>query len=62
MPFRKNNKYRLNPSNEVAFDKSPLCFRVREGVKEKLKTVPGWQERLRNFVDEMVEEVGDSCR
>jgi hypothetical protein len=62
MPFQKNNKFRVLPSNEVAFDKSPLCFKVREGVKEKLKTVPDWQERLRKFVDELIDDMGNGCQ
>jgi hypothetical protein len=42
--------------NEEPFDKSPVCFAVNKGVKEKLKAVPNWQERLRNFVDKLIED------
>ncbi|MEB3180657.1 MAG: hypothetical protein VKL59_16765 [Nostocaceae cyanobacterium] len=62
MPFQKNNKLGAISLNEEPFDKSPVCFNVRKGVKEKLKAVPDWQERLRKFVNELIEEVGDSCR
>jgi hypothetical protein len=62
MPFQKNNKFRVLPFNEEPFDKSPVCFKVREGVKDKLKAVPDWQERLRKFVDELIEDSGDICR
>ncbi|BAY48814.1 hypothetical protein SAMD00079811_64400 [Scytonema sp. HK-05] len=49
------------PFNEEPFDKSPLCVRVREGVKDKLKTIPNWQERLRNLIDEFIED-NDNCQ
>ncbi|WP_414585500.1 hypothetical protein [Scytonema sp. PCC 10023] len=62
MPFQKKHKLGALPFNEEPFDKSPVCFKVREGVREKLKTVPGWQERLREFVDELIESAGDSCQ
>lgn len=58
MPFQKKHKLGALPFNEEPFDKSPVCFKVREGVREKLKAVPGWQERLREFVDELIESVG----
>jgi hypothetical protein len=62
MPFQKKNKLGAISLNEEPFDKSPVCFNVRKGVREKLKTVPGWQERLRHLVDELISEVGDSCQ
>jgi hypothetical protein len=62
MPFQKNNKLGATSLNEEPFDKSPLCFAVRKGVREKLKAVPGWQERLRKLVDELIEEAGDICK
>ncbi|WP_246162884.1 hypothetical protein [Brasilonema sennae] len=48
--------------NAEPFDKSPLCFAVRRGVREKLKAIPNWQERLRELVDELLEETGDNCQ
>jgi hypothetical protein len=27
------------------------------GVREKLKAVPDWQERLREYVDKLIEDV-----
>lgn len=62
MPFRKNNKLGAKSLNEKPFDKTPVCFNVREGIREKLKTIPDWKERLRKVIDEMIEESGDSCQ
>ncbi|NMF63330.1 hypothetical protein DP113_10780 [Brasilonema octagenarum UFV-E1] len=62
MPFQKNNKLGAKSFNEEPFDKSPVSFCVRKGVKEKLKAIPDWQERLRKLVDELIDDVGDSCQ
>lgn len=54
MGFQKNNK--LGFTSSQPFDKSPVCFKVLPGVKEKLRAVPDWQERLREVVDRLIEE------
>jgi hypothetical protein len=59
MTFQKNNK--LGFTSDRPFDKDPVCFKVLPGIKDKLKAVPDWQERLREFVDEMIRSV-DSCQ
>jgi hypothetical protein len=61
MPFQKKHKLGALPFNEEPFDSSPVCFKVEKGVKEKLKAVPNWQERLRSFVNELIEEAGRDC-
>ncbi|NMG10266.1 hypothetical protein DP117_26700 [Brasilonema sp. UFV-L1] len=62
MPFQKNHKLGAQPLNEEPFDKTPVCFNVRKGVRNKLKAIPDWKERLRTFVDKLIEETGDSCQ
>ncbi|BAZ25497.1 hypothetical protein NIES4073_64020 [Kalymmatonema gypsitolerans NIES-4073] len=47
---------KFQPKNQVAYDKVPVQFKVLPGVREKLKTVPNWQERLREFVDQLISE------
>ncbi|MGJ5672682.1 MAG: hypothetical protein ACR9NN_22060 [Nostochopsis sp.] len=47
---------KFQPDNQVPYDKVPVQFKVLPGVREKLKAVPDWQERLRNFVDELIVE------
>jgi hypothetical protein len=37
-------------------DSLPICFKGRKGQKEKLKAVPNWQERLREYVEELISE------
>lgn len=55
MPFQKNNKLGFTKS-EQPFDKDPICFKALPGVKNKLRVVPNWQERLREFVDRLIDE------
>ncbi|MBE9197986.1 MULTISPECIES: hypothetical protein [unclassified Nodularia (in: cyanobacteria)] len=55
MPFQKHNK--LGFTSKQPFDKDPVCFKVLPGVKAKLKAVPNWQERLREFTDKLIEEI-----
>ncbi|KAB8331736.1 hypothetical protein SD80_025075 [Scytonema tolypothrichoides VB-61278] len=45
---------KFQPKNQVAYDKVPVQFKVLPGVREKLKAVPDWQERLRDFVDRLI--------
>lgn len=54
MPFQKNNQFGFTSKNPL--DSQPICFKGRLGQKEKLKAVPNWQERLREFVDTLIEE------
>ncbi|NMF63922.1 hypothetical protein [Brasilonema octagenarum] len=57
MTFKK--KHKLGFTSDRPFDKDPVCFKVLPGVKDKLKAVPDWQERLRGFVDELIKGVDD---
>jgi hypothetical protein len=56
MPFRKENKFRFKDFSERPLDTQPICFKGYEGTKEKLKTVPNWQERFRQFAEQLIEE------
>ncbi|MEG4347409.1 hypothetical protein QUB70_29640 [Microcoleus sp. A003_D6] len=50
-------RIKFKPDNKVAYDRVPVQFKVLPGVREKLKAVPNWQERLRGIVDELIQEV-----
>jgi hypothetical protein len=54
MPFQKNHE--LGFTSKQPFDKDPVCFKVLPGVKDKLKSIPDWQGRLRAFIDKLIEE------
>jgi hypothetical protein len=54
MPLRKNHK--LGFTRENLLDKTPICFKGRQGQKEKLSTIPNWQEKLRDLVDVLINQ------
>jgi len=54
MTFRKNHKLGAKKFLEKPLDDQPICFRGYKGSKEKLKAVPNWQERLRQYVEELI--------
>jgi hypothetical protein len=54
MPFQKNNKLGAKKRLKRVLDQEVIAFRGYEGQKEKLKAVPDWQERLREFVDQLI--------
>jgi hypothetical protein len=55
MPFQKNHKLGTKPIGDEPMDRTPICFNVRTGVREKLKTIPDWKERLREYVDRLID-------
>ncbi|KAF3887393.1 MULTISPECIES: hypothetical protein [Nostocales] len=57
MPFQKKHQLGAKPLNDTPFDRTPVCFNVRVGVREKLKTIPDWKERLREFVDQLISDL-----
>jgi hypothetical protein len=56
MPFWKTNKLGAKKLLERPLDSQPICFKGYEGTKEKLKTVPNWQERFRQFAEQLITE------
>lgn len=56
MPFQKKHKLGAQSINTEAFDRTPVCFNVRNGVREQLKAIPEWKEKLRNYIDRLIEE------
>ena len=56
MPFEKNHKYRWESDQPTPLDKTPICFKGRMGQKEKLKLIPGWPDKLRDYIDSLPED------
>jgi hypothetical protein len=56
MTFKKNHKQGFTSDDPL--DRSPICFKVKPGVRDKLKAIPDWQKRLRALVDRLIQEVG----
>ena len=49
MPTRK-----FKPDNQVAYDKIPVQVKVLPGVRDKLKQVPDWQNKIRAYIDTLI--------
>jgi hypothetical protein len=43
------------PNNKIAYDKVPVQVKVLPGVREQLRLVPDWQNRLRTAIDTLIE-------
>ncbi len=43
----------------IAYDRTPVQLKVKPGVRERLKTVTDWQNKVRMFIDELLTEQGD---
>ena len=56
MPFQKNNQYKAQKFLERPLDTNPVTFKGYKGQREALKSVPNWQEHLREYVDKLIEE------
>ena len=59
MPFQKDNPHRTKSIGDKPLDTKPVSFKPRQGQLEKLKTIPDWQERLRNYVDILIKKHGE---
>ena len=57
MPFTKGHKLGAKKRLKRPLDKEAIAFKGYEGQKEKLKAVLDWQERLREFVDQLISEL-----
>jgi hypothetical protein len=56
MRFQKKNEFGFTSDDPL--DKDPICIKVKPGVKDKLKAIPSWQERLRKMIDQLIEDEG----
>jgi hypothetical protein len=59
MKRRGNPKSDWKPKEGVAYDKAPVQVKVLPGVRERLKTVDDWQNKLRRLIDELIEDSED---
>ncbi len=57
MPFQKGNKLGAKKRLKSTLDKEAIAFKGYKGQKEKLKAVLNWQERLREFVDQLISDL-----
>ena len=52
MPFQKGNKLGSKYDKPVG---EMIGFRGRKGHKQALEKIPNWKEKLRDFIDELIQ-------
>lgn len=50
----KDTKFGKQSNLKEEMDDRPLCLRVRKGLREDLRHIDGWQDKLRDIIDEWV--------
>jgi hypothetical protein len=58
MPFQKGNKLGARKIIDRPLDQDPICFVGYEGTKEKLREIPNWQTKLRDYVERLIDDTG----
>jgi hypothetical protein len=56
MPFERNNKLGFTPKKDIPLDKSPLSIKLDVGDREKVRSIPDWQDKLRCLIAQWVLE------
>lgn len=61
MPFEKNHEFRFVPKEDLPLDSKALSLKLRQGVREKVASIAGWQDELRNVIEDWVNaKLGDN--
>lgn len=60
MTFKKNHTQGAKKLIDRPLDKEPISFKGFEGSKEGLKSIPGWQGKLRDYVEKLIQEYGQN--
>jgi hypothetical protein len=56
MPLPDPNPHQFVPQGDVALDPTPLQVKTPKGLRERIKKIPNWQEKLRGKLLEWVEQ------
>ena len=49
-------RIKFKPHNKIAYAIAPVQLKVLPGIRERLKDVDGWQERIRAEIDLLIQE------
>jgi hypothetical protein len=49
---------KFKPDNRIAYDKTPVQVKVLPGVRQRLKAIDDWQNKLRQLIDTLIEDLG----
>lgn len=56
MPFQKGNKLGAKRTLKHSLDQTPLSFATWKGDRDRIKKIPDWQNKLRDYVRQLIEE------
>lgn len=56
MIFEKGHQLGARRISPVELDKDPLSIKLIAGHRERLRAIPGWQEKIRALVEQMIAE------
>jgi hypothetical protein len=54
MTFQK--KHQLGFVSDEPLAKVPICLKLKPGMREELMTIPGWQNKLRELIETLIQE------
>jgi hypothetical protein len=54
-----NNNPDWKPDKSVAYDRTPVQLKVMLGVRARLMSISGWQEKVRAYIDSLIAEGGE---
>jgi hypothetical protein len=56
MTFKKKHKLGFLPENDIPLDRLPVSIKLRLGVRDKVRSIPDWQNKLRGLIEQWVED------
>lgn len=59
MPFKRNNKLGFIPKNGTPLDKQPLSIKLKLGDRDKVRSIPDWQDKLRGLIERWLKSESD---
>lgn len=54
MTFEKNNKLGFVSEGGIPLDKLPLTIKLKVGIRDKVRSIPDWQNKLRDLIETWV--------
>ena len=54
--FKEGNTFGFTPAKSEERLDSPVTLKLTAEQRSKLKKMPGWQNKLREFIDQMITE------
>lgn len=56
MTFKKKHKLGFLPENDTPLDRLPLSIKLRLGVRDRVRSIPDWQDKLRDLIEQWIKD------